>query len=238
MIDQSVKYDLMCFVNWFTGQGISPDQRQNAIDRWKAIAEHYKDVPEGIVIYDFMNEPANFRWDDYDNFMKQITEAVREVDKTHWLSVEAGNGWAQPEDFDMTTHTGDEKTIYQYHFYGPHLGDCHRYDLWFPRYNLDEDRFRSYEAIEEQLLTPLRFSIRNNQTQLFHGEFGTSFLGPDKATKVWLEAVLDLHEKYRAHWNWWTYDGNNINRTGLMSGDRENPLLSVLREYAAKGTPK
>jgi hypothetical protein len=239
MIDQSVKYDLMCFVNWFTGQGIhDPNARKAAVDMWRAIAERYKDLPEQVVIYDFINEPADFRTDDFDNFMKQITDAVREVDKVHWISIEPGNGWAQPEDFDMMTHSGDEKTIYQYHFYGPHLGDCHRNDLWFPRYNLDEDRFRSYEAIEEQLLSPLRWSIRNNQTELFHGETGTSFLGPDNATELWLRAVLDLHEKYRAHWNWWTYDGDSINRTGLMSGDRENPLLSVLREYAAKGTPK
>jgi len=238
MINGSRKYNLPCFINWFTGQSIPMSGRKNFIDRWIALTKYCKDLPEDLFIYDIINEPAGFRWDDYNEFMKQTTEAIRKIDKTHWISVEAGGGWAQPEDFDMTEPTGDEKTIYQHHFYGPHTGDCHRRDLWWPRYQLREDRFRSYEAVEEQLLSAVRFSIRNNQCMLFHGEFGTSFLGPDKAPEQWLIDVLDLNRKYRIGWNWWTYQGDSINRTGLLAGERENPLLSILREYAAKEQPK
>ena len=72
------------------------------------------------------------------------TAAIREVDPVHAITVESGGGWAQPEDLDMTEPTGDPNTIYQFHFYGPHTGDCHRWDLWYPRYDLPVERFREW----------------------------------------------------------------------------------------------
>lgn len=81
------------------------------------------------------------------------------------------------------------------------------------------------------MLSPVRFGIRHRK-ELMHGEFGISFLGPDEAPRRWLEDVLDIHEKYRMHWNWWNYSGGEIHRTGLMAGDRVNPLVETLSEYA------
>lgn len=237
MLGMCEKYDMLCMVNWFAQQYVPPDQRQVFTDRWVAFAKACKDLPEYRVAYDFINEPANFTWDDYNAFMKQLTAAVREVDTVHWISIEAGNGWAQPEDLDRTVPTGDAKTIYQYHFYGPHTGDIYRPSLWYPRYEVEEERFRSYEGWEERMLSPIRFMVRNKE-QVLHGEFGISFLGPDQSPRKWLEDVLSIHEKYRMHWNWWNYDGSNVQRTGLIAGERLNPLVETLTEYAKMGPPQ
>ena len=237
MLDLSAKHGMVCFVNWFTTQGVPKERRQDFIDRWVAMARHCKDLPEDALVYDFINEPAGFRWDDYNAFMKEVTAAVRKVDSRHWISVEFGGGWAQPEDADMNEPTGDPKTIYQFHQYGPHAGDCHRRDLWFPRYEAPEERFRSPQEWEERMLPCIRFMIRN-RAELMHGEFGISFLGPDEAPRQWLQAVLALHEKYRMHWTWWNYSGGEIHRTGLAAGDRVNPLVETLRQYARQAQPK
>lgn len=227
----SRKHGMTCIVNWFTDQNVPENRRQDFIDRWAGMARHVRDLPAEAVMYDFINEPAGMRWDRYNAFMKEVTAAVRAADPVHPITVEFGGGWAQPEDADMTEPTGDENTIYQYHFYGPHTDDVHRQDLWYPRYEPAEERFRSYEGWEERMLSPVRFGIRHRK-ELMHGEFGISFLGPDEAPRRWLEDVLDIHEKYRMHWNWWNYSGGEIHRTGLMAGDRVNPLVETLSEYA------
>lgn len=236
MIDFSRKNGLRCFINWFTDQSVPPARRQDFIDRWVTLAKHCRELPADDVVYDIINEPAGFAWDDYNSFMKQVTEAIRAVDKTHAISVEFGGGWAQPEDADMAVATDDPNTIYQFHFYGPHTDDVHRLDLWYPRHRPAEERFESYEGWEERMLSPIRFMIRN-RCEVFHGEFGISFLGPDEAPRGWLEDVLAIHEKYRMHWNWWQYSGGDINRTGLMAGERENPLIGTLMRYAKIKAP-
>jgi hypothetical protein len=211
----------------------APATRQHILDFWARMAEHCKDLPPDAICYDLLNEPSDVYWDDYNRLTKEFTAAVRKVDPVHRITIEAGGGWAQPEDLDLTEPTGDTNTLYQFHGYGPHTGDCHRNDLWFPRYEPDSETFRSYEEWEERLLAPIRFSIRNH-CELFHGEFGLSFIGPGQSPRKWVEALLSLHEKYRTHWNWWSYSGNDIHRTGLVAGDRVNPLVETLSEYARK----
>lgn len=231
------KYDLFCMINWFRSQALPKDRVRGFTASWVALVEQCKNLPEDLVCYNFINEPAGIQWDDYNRLMKYVTEAVRDIDEVHLLSIESGGGWAQPEDLDMMEPTGDPKTIYQFHFYGPHTGRCHYQDLWYPRYQFDEERFRSYEGWEERMLSPVRFQIRHS-AEVIHGEFGISFLGPDEAPRRWLEDVLAIHEKYRMHWNWWNYSGNNVNRTGLVAGERINPLVETLSEYARMRPPK
>ncbi len=236
MLEASRRHGLTCFVNWFTRQQVPHDRRQDFVNRWVAMAQHCKDLPARLIVYDLINEPAGIPWADYNAFMKRVSTAIRAVDTAHAISVEFGGGWAQPEDADMTEPTGDADTIYQFHFYGPHTGDIHRWDLWYPRYQLDQERFRSYEGWEERMLSPVRFMIRHGE-EVMHGEFGISFLGPDEAPRRWLEDVLAIHEKYRMHWNWWNYSGRDIHRTGLVAGDRTNPLAEVLSRYARLKPP-
>ena len=237
ILDSSKKHNLTCFVNWFTDQEVPDARRKDFIGRWVALAEHCRDLPENLVVYDFINEPAGIRWDDYNAFMKEVTLAVRAVDKRHWLSVEFGGGWAQPEDADMTEPTADASTIYQFHAYGPHTGDCHRFDLWYPRAKVDEERFESYEGWEERMLSPVRFMIRTGR-EVMHGELGLSCLGPDDAPRAWLDDVLAIDEKYRMHWCWWNYSGTDIHRTGLVAGKRVSPLLETLEKYAKMKPPE
>jgi hypothetical protein len=83
----------------------SEDNKQKTISLWKKLAERYKDEP-WIGGYDLLNEP-NFGFEDPVNdrngtkesknepltkLLKDITAAIREVDKGHMLIIE-GNGW-------------------------------------------------------------------------------------------------------------------------------------------------
>ena len=247
MLDSHRKHGLMCFLNWFGLEGtrFQPWQRKQFIEFWAEMGRRCNDLPSGLVCYDLMNEPAGLydattpsknAWAAYNRLVREASEAIRDADKVHPITVEFGGGWAQPEDADMCVPTGDPNTIYQFHFYGPHTGDCHRNDLWYPRYKSDEERFESYEGWEERMLSPIRFMVRHH-AEVMHGEFGISFLGPGDAPRAWLEDVLAIHEKYRMHWNWWNYSGGDIHRTGLVAGERINPLVETLRKFARRKPP-
>ncbi|MCX8038437.1 MAG: cellulase family glycosylhydrolase [Candidatus Sumerlaeia bacterium] len=252
LIARHRRQNLLCVLNWFWNAdhplkeigGAPPNSarywrhkpaaRQLLLDFWSKVAEHCAGLPRDAVAYDLLNEPATVPWAEYNRFIRDATAAIRRHDTTHTIFIESANGWAQPEDFDRLEATGDPNTICEFHFYGPHAFDSYQRDIWFPRYEPHREAFVSAESLEERLLPPLRFSIRNRGAELCHGEFGITFLGPDESPRHWLEALLTLHEKYRIHWMWWNWDGEAIHRTGLVAGDRLNPLLTTLREFMAK----
>ena len=238
MIGWHRERDMTCILNWFWdfGRGGWSDARGRQIEQfWGAVARRYKDEPKWSVAYSILNEPAGLPWEVYNPFIRRVTKAIRAHDKVHTISIEAGGGWAQPEDLDMTEPTGDENTTYQYHFYGPHKTEF-RDNLLYPRYNRSEDRWRSYEGWEERMLSPIRFQIRHRR-EVFHGEFGISHLQAAGAAEGWLDDVLAIHRKYRMHWNWWNYNGGGTYRTGLVAPDHVNPLLGILRTYARMPAP-
>jgi hypothetical protein len=252
IVDLHRRHNITCILNWFWNADYSlkeingappnstrywdykPAARQLIIDFWAKVAEHYASLPRDAIAYDFLNEPATLYVREYNKFIKDATAAIRAHDKLHTIFVESANGWAQPEDFDRLEATGDDNTVYEFHFYGPHAFDSYSRDIWFPRYEHRSETFHSWEALEERLLAPSRFSIRNRGVPLCHGEFGITFLGPDEAPRQWLEALLTLHEKYHNHWIWWNWDGRDIHRTGLIAGERVNPLVSTLSEFMKK----
>ncbi|MBM3333053.1 cellulase family glycosylhydrolase [Candidatus Sumerlaeota bacterium] len=243
------RHNLTCILNWFWNADYplkeiggappnsgrywkqKPSSRQLIMDFWARVAEHYADLPSEAIAYDLLNEPATVTWGEYNQFIKDATAAVRAKDKAHTIFVESANGWADPDDFDRLQSTGDENTVYEFHFYGPHAFDSFSRDIWFPRYHHESETFESAEALEERLLPALRFSVRNRGAQLCHGEMGITFLGPDEAPRQWLETLLALHEKHRIHWLWWNYDGRAIYRTGLVAGTRINPLVTTLSQF-------
>jgi hypothetical protein len=225
--------NMTCILNWFWdfGRGGFDEARADQIVAfWSAAAKRYAGQPQWAVAYSILNEPAGLPWEIYHPFAKRVTEAIRKHDKSHAISIEAGGGWAQPEDLDMTEPTGDENTTYQYHFYGPHKEEFPD-NLLYPRYQRSEDRWRSYEGWEERMLSPIRFQIRHHR-DVFHGEFGVSHLSAEGAAEGWLEDVLAIHHKYRMHWNWWHYNGGGTYRTGLVGPDHVNPLLAIMQKYA------
>ena len=249
IVERHQRHGLTCVINWFWNADnplgeingappnstrywrAHPEARRLILDFWAKVAEHYAGLPRDAVAYDLLNEPATLEVGAYNEFIRDATAAIRAHDTTHTIFIESANGWAQPEDFDRLQATGDANTVYEFHFYGPHAFDVYSRNIWFPRYEHDREAFVSEESLEERLLAPLRFSIRNGGAGLCHGELGITFLGPGDSPRQWLEALLALHEKYRTHWFWWEYSGRSIHRTGLVAGERWNPLVRTLSEF-------
>lgn len=91
--------------------------QERTIDLWVTLAERYKD--EWIVAgYDLLNEPIPDYFNKYNDRLeplyKEITEAIRKVDKVHMISVE-GAHWAT--DFSIFTKPFDDNLVLHFHKY-------------------------------------------------------------------------------------------------------------------------
>lgn len=103
----------------------SEENQKKTIVLWKKLAERYKDSP-WIGGYDLINEPnINFTGkningtDEMSNaalwkLQKEITEAIRTVDKKHIIIIE-GNGWGN--NYNGLTPLWDDNMVFSFHKY-------------------------------------------------------------------------------------------------------------------------
>jgi endoglucanase len=90
------------------------------VDLWVKLADRYKDEPH-VAGYDLLNEPLPQRTgaadkyrDQVEPLYKRITQAIREKDKRHMITVE-GVDWAN--DWSIFTRPFDGNLFYQFHYY-------------------------------------------------------------------------------------------------------------------------
>lgn len=103
----------------------SEENQKKTITLWKKLAERYKNSP-WIGGYDLINEPnINFTGkningtDEMSNaplwkLQKEITEAIRTVDKKHIIIIE-GNGWGN--NYNGLTPLWDDNMVFSFHKY-------------------------------------------------------------------------------------------------------------------------
>ncbi len=110
-IDDSINDKVELFQNNFY-EGLT-------ISIWKRIAYKYRN--ENIILaYDLLNEPLpakdeNFKFHPYlEEFYKNVSEAIREIDKNHIITIEGAN-WST--DFGVFGRPFDSNLLYQFHKY-------------------------------------------------------------------------------------------------------------------------
>ena len=97
----------------------SKENSKQCADIWKTIAAHYKNEPI-IIGYDLLNEPIAHYFDKsilnplLEPLYKQITKAIREVDKNHILFL-GGAQW--DSNFEPFGLPFDSKLVYTFHKY-------------------------------------------------------------------------------------------------------------------------
>ena len=102
--------------------GLFTDKRNQdrLVDLWVKIASRYKDE-QAVAAYDLLNEPLPQRTgaaakykDKLEPLYKRITQAIREVDTRHMVTLE-GADWAN--DWSVFSSPWDNNVFYQFHYY-------------------------------------------------------------------------------------------------------------------------
>jgi hypothetical protein len=232
------------------------------IEMWRYIAERYQDNPV-VIGYNLLTEPhpnilvapdGNMEPEDayaemegtlmdWNIFAKEITAAIREVDKETPIIIDSLN-WADAAWFSVLEPTGDSHTVYSPHIYDPDVYTIQEPDeieIIYPsvvEYYGEEVLFNK-DWLTERLSPVVKFSETYN-VPVFVGEFGVLRWVPGAGQ--YILDLITLFEDYGWGYAYYTwrgdepyFDGFNMeygthpeNHTRV-----DNPLLEVFTVYWA-----
>ena len=266
-VDAAEKAGLFVCVTCRTGPGRTdfnksyeiyqqPEAQKAYARMWRDIAQHYRDR-ESVVGYSVMCEPhpddgylekgltpaeaaAAMKGTpaDWNALARACTQAVREVDGAKPIIVGA-TLWSYPEAFEFLEPTGDSRTVYAVHYYGPH-----RYshqepgsDVHYPgEVPADGGAAETLdrEVIRQAFEPVLRFQ-KEHKVPIFAGEFGCVRWAPDMLD--YLRDVMDLYEEQGWSWAYWvlrSWDAMDIEGVADAADKGrypDTPQLQFLKTY-------
>lgn len=191
--------------------------RQVIIDLWVHIAERY--VGETIIAgFDLVNEPSFVASRTaFNDFHESLINSIRQVNRRHILFLE-GDNWAR--DFSIFDKLEGKQIALSFHFYpGQHVslfGESEKRKLDL------EKKILYYTSLREKTGMPL-----------WVGETGGLF--PKDKLNDGLRLIkegLDLFEKHRISWSFWTY--KDARAMSLVYPKMDTPWMKMGFEFRAK----
>jgi endoglucanase len=198
------------------------DAQEAYVRMWRRIAEHYRGR-KSVTGYSLMCEPhPDDLWTkkgmssaeaaqamkgtpaDWNALARECTQAIREADDSTPIVVGA-TLWSYPQAFEFLEPTGDSRTVYAVHYYGPHTyshqepgADVH-YPGEVPGYGGTTETLNG-ETIRRAFEPVVRFQ-EDHKVPIFAGEFGCVRWAPDMLD--YLRDVMDLYEEQGWSWAYW-----------------------------------
>lgn len=195
--------------------------QERVVALWREIARRYKDK-RVIAGYDLLNEPVTFKFPLLQKLYREITKAIREVDKEHIIFLE-GNFWAS--DLRTIGEPFDDNLVYNFHFYYPWLPK-HPDDFSYPG-SLDGiycDKHRLEEILKNYVDISMKYNL-----PLICTEFGTWRW--DRGGEEWVKDSIELFNKYNIHWTYWTYKQIDYYGMGVVyTEDRKVKKLEEMKK--------
>lgn len=181
---------------------------------WAEIARRYKDNPR-VVAWEPINEPEPRHVEDWaerygvwNRLAKRCTDAIRAIDTTKPIiinSIEYANAAA----FEGLEPTGDDNSVYSFHWYAPSEFHC-QLRPWMKDRNTYhypgefQGRYWDRTTILEDWQLPLDFAKKHN-VPLFCGEFGCVGDTPEMEDMVWLLDIISAFDENNIGWTYYHY---------------------------------
>ncbi|MCS6860075.1 MAG: glycoside hydrolase family 5 protein [Abditibacteriales bacterium] len=204
----------------------------DVVEHYRTLAEQCKDFPPDAIAYDLLNEPETREPRAYNALIRKITNAIRAVDKTHLIYVEAMPPWgpgAQPFPqgaFETLEPTGDPLTVYSFHDYEYRLP---------PRWPNEQSDIRS---LLSRWIPAFRFSI-DHRAPIHLGEFGgfeqtQQSVYDNPCTITLLMDYFKVFDQFGWHFHY--YSNRGIVRVRADGSVQESYVQAAYRRYFARGT--
>jgi hypothetical protein len=225
-------------VRWCVEQGLQNvfniDEKWvlDAVEHYRTLARAVKDFPPEAVAYDLLNEPETRQVRAYGALTRKITRAIREIDRTHLIYLEAMPEWgpgAKPFPrgaIENLEAIGDALTVYSFHDYG------HRLSARWPSETAD------VRDLLERWIPAFRFSI-DHRAPIHLGEWG----GFEQTKEsVWdnpcaLTMTLDFLDVFEAFgWHFHYYSNRGTTRVRKDGSLEESQVQEAFRRHFARGT--
>jgi endoglucanase len=196
-----------------------PEQQDKFIRLWKDLSADVGKWPNGMVAYEFMNEPVADDPQQWNNLLARVTDSIRQWEPERVLVI-GSNRWQSVTTFDqLKVPANDPNIILSFHFYEPfHL--THTGASWtrlrdfkgqvnYPGQivvngSTEEER-RAYnrDTLENMMRKPFHLAD-SLHLQLYCGEFGVIEKAPVGPKLDWYRDMVSIFEKHGvayANWN-------------------------------------
>jgi len=251
-------------VNW-PSRGVWPDDgralwsdpsaQAEFVEAWGELAQKYLGV-QGIV-FDLLNEPQGRTAGEIDNnhavakdawnLLHQLALAqIRHVDPARWVIVQPV--WGDQKNFADLQPNGDAKTVYSFHYYGPHyfthqgVGDNPAAGTVFYPSVTQDSSFTAPQLWNKAALAvdmqPALDYAATHSVRMMLGEVGCTRAAPSADRGRWVADAMSLAEAAGLDIVYFQYDGWGVPSDFAAGWAFENSSVTdtVLASFALNKT--
>jgi endoglucanase len=99
----------------------NPRAEEKFIALWSRVADHYRNYPSDQLVFELLNEPQYYGYEDqYNALMQKTVAAIRKVDSKRTIIIGAPRG-SSIDALAKLKPIQDAHTLYAFHFYEPYM---------------------------------------------------------------------------------------------------------------------
>lgn len=232
----------------------NPAEQEKLVTMWKELSKELVQYPVSMVAYEILNEAVATDPEDWNKLLKKVITALR-VKEPNRVIVVGSNKWQVPNTFpDLKIPENDRNIILSFHFYTP-LALTHHTAPWTPIaeytgpvnypgqivdtavYKELSDKavqiMREYangyftrEILEKEMAPAIKVAKENN-LQLYCGEFGIYPAIPEETMLRWYKDMCDIFNSNNIAYSHWCYKGD-FPVVDVKTSAPKKKLVSVL----------
>jgi endoglucanase len=217
-------------------------EQDKFIQLWKDLSKAVKHWPNGMVAYEFMNEPVADTAEEWNRLLARVADSIRSWESERVLVI-GSNRWQSANTFDqLRVPANDPNILLSFHFYEPfHL--THYQAGWtdlkdfkgkvnYPGQIVvdgktpEERKVYNRDTLEKMMLKPIRLADSLN-LPLYCGEFGVIDKSPTEAKLAWYKDMVAIFEKHNIGYANWNYKAGSF---GIVDIDinPDKPMIEIL----------
>ena len=197
-----------------------PAAQDKFIALWKDLSSAVHKWPNGMVAYEFMNEPVADDPEQWNTLLARVADSIRSWEPERTLVI-GSNRWQSANTFDqLKIPANDKNIILSFHFYEPFFL-THYKASWTPLKDFngtvqypgqivvngekpEEKMVYNRDTLEKMMAKPIHLAD-SLKLPLYCGEFGVIDGSPRAGKEAWykdLVAIFDKHNIAYANWNY------------------------------------
>lgn len=208
-----------------------PAEQDKFIALWKDLSAFLKDWPNGMVAYEFMNEPVADDAEQWNELLAKVADSIRSWEPQRVLVI-GSNRWQSASTFDqLKIPANDPNIILSFHFYEPfflshyqaswtYLKDFEGEVNYPGQIVLNSDkpehqRVYNRDSLVKMMRKPLRLAD-SLKLPLYCGEFGIINKSPRGPMIAWYKDMVSIFEQYNIGYANWNYKAGSF---GIVDKD-------------------
>jgi endoglucanase len=203
------------------------------LNLWKNFAQRYKGLPAAALSFNLLNEPANIDSASFENVIRPVIQAIREIDPNRPIIID-GLEWGKrpiPSLLDLPV-------VHATRGYSPN-----KLLSWTPKSGAPTPEWPMLNFNRQWLIdheiSPWQV-IAQSGVPVFVGEFGARNLLPHDFVLAWMEDQLKLWQEAQWGWALWNLYGehgifdserNDVIYENYKGHNLDRKMLNLLQKY-------